>query len=109
MMARKPKPTASITLAPSSDLVFGGHVDYAYVLPTLPTGAVPDARAVVTQNGTIVQNDFVSAHEGFPGPITLGPTPLWQGGGADAVLELGYHTQDVAWTVLATTTFTVAP
>jgi hypothetical protein len=59
------------------------------------------------QGGTLVYEQYVSYGSAQAATLTLGPTPLWTGGGASCNGEDGYW-QGSRWRVAATTTFSVA-
>ncbi len=96
-------PGAVITILPSSNLVFGGWIDYSSSVPL-------DAYIQVlmqVQAATGGQATFdISGH------ITLGPTPTWSEGAATGTLEFATYDPVTGVTTGDETTavaFTVAP
>ena len=67
------------------------------------------AMAVCSQAGTVVYRQAVkvdpSTHQAT---FTLGPTPLWSGGGASCRAEEGTWFKGSRWRTVATTTFEVS-
>ncbi len=84
----KPTPV-TITILPSSNLVFGGHVDYAVSVPitTAQTVEVTVANASgVTVLDGFAGNGSTVNPDGLGGSFPLGPTPMWSSGGGTGAL-----------------------
>ena len=60
-------------------------------------------RAACHQNGVVVYEQHVKTSGGVA-VFTLGPTPMWSGGGADCVAEVGFL-RGGKWVASTSTTF----
>ncbi len=81
-----PKPTPpTITILPTSDLVFGGHVDYSC---SVALTGYTQTHLVVTQNGVVVCAGYSTTFPDGTTTFALGPTPSWSGGAGQGSLSV---------------------
>jgi hypothetical protein len=72
---------------------------------TTVIGTDPNTGEPGADVGDLVYAQYIAAHRGAD-TFTLGPTPLWQGGGADCSATIGYfHDQTGRFRPRATATF----
>lgn len=64
---------------------FGDIVTFTVSTPVTP---YPFVTLRVSQNGQLVSQESNRIGEGFDGQFTLGPTPAWSSGAAEAVASL---------------------
>ncbi len=104
----KPTPPV-ITILPTSDLVYAGHVDYTC---SVPLDAYTQTHLVVTQNGVVVCAGYSTTFVDGATTYALGPTPAWTGGGGQGSLTVvTYNAKTGTFDPVkgSTVTFTVNP
>lgn len=86
---------------------YGGQVTFEVSAPV----AQPQVNAQCFQNGTRVYDEWHGFFEGawFGQTFTLGPTPSWQGGGADCTARLVSYSKNGRLNVHATMSFYTYP
>lgn len=105
----KPSPTPTITILPTSDLVYAGHVDYSC---STTLGATTQTHLVVTQNGVVVCAGYSTTFTDGDKTYALGPTPIWQGGGGlGSISVVVYNAKSGGFDTVkgSTVPFTVGP
>ncbi len=80
-----PKPVPpTITVLPTSNLVFGGHVDFSCSVPIDATTQV--GISVQMENGAVGLGGYSSTYPDGDHTFALGPTPVWSSGGGTGTL-----------------------
>ncbi len=93
-----PKPTAvTVTILPTSNLVFGGRLDYAVSEPITSDQSVL-LQVQADAGGGLVEYAGTVNSDGLGGSFTLGPTPSWSSGSATGTIEpVTFNPQKGEW------------
>ena len=78
--------TITLTILPTSDLTFGGHVDFKSSVPLLDVSVGTVLCQVQAAAGGLAA--YVMTDGAGYGSVTLGPTPTWSSGGGAGKLEV---------------------
>lgn len=73
-----------------------------------PGGSGTWAYARCYQGGVLVYAQYVRVNSANQATFTLGPTPMWTGGGADCTAEEGSWSRNNRWRSVASTAFQVS-